>query len=732
MPAPPAVEAESSPVAVSIPTTTLTTVGPAATATTNLTVPGETVTPAAPTPAPAASRADLIVTAGLARVPSHTAVPVTQTAQTPVLYGLFAWLRRALDHQAPTPGQETSGNTETGTAPIPPASQGTVAAELHSTDLGPDAVTYSVVGGPSRGTVTLNSTSGAFTYTPLQTDRRSVDQLHDTFTVTVDDSHGGTAIVPVSVAVDRTGPVPVTTLTVSDLDTEGRVHVSVIVAESVHDRGTYLVVHDPAYVTLTTAEAATTDGLASAGAGTQPRRSVAASAAVKAARTVATATTVTTASSVTGNVILEGEALVLAPAKSGSRYSDSTASGGKALLLSTNATASTTVSLPGSTSLVIRARGDQYKGAPTMTVSVDGKVVSTVAVSSTAWTDYTVPVATSAGTHTVSIAFINDLRASASKDRNLRIDKITVIAATVVTPPSTQAPAYFPAADWLWKPIAANPAVASNSATWVSYLSAPGTKRIANLYNYGVTLVPASAITTSTPRYDVRFTKAWGSDPYGTNTVAIPRGTKIPPGSDGHLAVLDPVTGQAYGIWQAKYDSATDTWSGSWGGRTPINGNGIDQTGSATATGISRYAGVVTAAELQAAITANTGLNHALTFATDIAGPGFVGPAIKSDGTNIARVATPIPEGYRIQLDPSINIDAIPNITPGEKVIAKTLQTHGAYVVDQGSARMAFAFETVPDATSTNPGVVYTNAGFAWDYYDMAHIPWAQLRVIAA
>ncbi len=195
---------------------------------------------------------------------------------------------------------------------------------------------------------------------------------------------------------------------------------------------------------------------------------------------------------------------------------------------------------------------------------------------------------------------------------------------------------------------------------------------------------------------------------------------------------MDPVTGQAYGIWQAKYDSATDTWSGSWGGRTPINGNGIDQTGSATAAGISRAAGVVTAAEFDAAVAANTGLSHALMFSTDIAGPGFVSPANKSDGTNIAGVTTPIPQGYRIQLDPSINVDAIPGITPGEKVIAKTLQTHGAYVIDQGSARMAFAFETVPDATSdSNPGAVYTNAGFAWDYYDMTNIPWSQLRVIA-
>ena len=76
---------------------------------------------------------------------------------------------------------------------------------------------------------------------------------------------------------------------------------------------------------------------------------------------------------------------------------------------------------------------------------------------------------------------------------------------------------------------------------------------------------------------------------------------------------------------------------------TPINGNGIDTSGSATAAGISRLAGVVTAAELSAAVANNTGVNHALVFSSDIAGPGFVGPAIKSDGTNIAGVATPCP-----------------------------------------------------------------------------------------
>jgi hypothetical protein len=427
----------------------------------------------------------------------------------------------------------------------------------------------------------------------------------------------------------------------------------------------------------------------------------------------------------TTTVTIEGETLIITPAKAGSTYTDTAASGRKALLLSTNGTASKTLSLPSATSLVIRARGDQYNGAPVMTVSIDGQVVSTTQVTSTSWADYTVPVSLAAGTHTISIAFTNDLKVSGSRDRNLRIDKITVVPAGS-TP--TQTPSYFQAADWLWKPIVANPVIAANSATWVSYLSAANTKHVADLYEYGVTLVQATA---STPRYDVTFTEKWGSDPMGSYTVAIPLGLNLPGGSDRQIAILDPTTGKAYGLWRASYDSATDTWTAAWGGITDLNGNGVDTSGSATGTNIARYAGVITNAEFSAAVAANTGVNHALFISSDIAGALFTGPATKSDGTNMAGVSTPIPEGTRIQLDPSIDVDAIPGISAAEKVIAKTLQTYGAYVGDQGGARMAVIFEVAPDATSTNPGAVYTGAGLEWDYYDMTDIPWSSLRVLA-
>ncbi len=292
---------------------------------------------------------------------------------------------------------------------------------------------------------------------------------------------------------------------------------------------------------------------------------------------------------------------------------------------------------------------------------------------------------------------------------------------------------YFEHADWLWKSIGPDPALAPGSATWTGYFADPGAERVAELFGEGTTLLAADSISVATPRYDVTFTEPWGPDPFGAQTVPIPRGTVVPQyeGGDGHLAVQDPVSGQVFGLWQARYDRESDSWTASWGGMTPLDGDGVDTSGSATATNLSRYAGVVGAAEMADAISADCGLNHALVFATDIAGPDLVAPATKSDGVNLSGVPTPIPEGSRIQLDPAVDVDTIPAITPGEKVIAKTLQTHGAYVADQGAARMAFAFEAVPGASHTDPGKAWVDAGFEWDYFDMAHIPWDRLRVLA-
>lgn len=298
---------------------------------------------------------------------------------------------------------------------------------------------------------------------------------------------------------------------------------------------------------------------------------------------------------------------------------------------------------------------------------------------------------------------------------------------------------YFPQADWLWRPIPASPVLDSNSATWAGYFSAGGTQHICDIIEFGTVLVGPSGITPSTPQHDITFRNAtggssganWGPDPFST-TMPIPVGTKIPNGSDGQVSVADPGRGQVFSIWQAS--SATTPWTASWGAQVPLYGDGLEPSvasqGSSTGARLSRFSCVIRAAEMTVAAAAGyAAIPHALFFSTDIASAAVRYPARVGDGANGAGVATPIPEGTRVQLDPSINVDGIAGITTWERIIAKTLQRNGAYVGDNGGARMAFIFEHL--GTTAGENTAYTNVySGIFDYYDMTHIPWSSLRVL--
>jgi hypothetical protein len=122
--------------------------------------------------------------------------------------------------------------------------------------------------------------------------------------------------------------------------------------------------------------------------------------------------------------VTEAEALALA-ASGGTRFADSAASGGRALLVWSNATATGTFSSTAARRLVVRARGEQCGGALRMAVAVDGRIVLEAAVPSAAWSDLGVDLPLRNGSHTLAISFTNDASA-AGCDRNLRVDKVTV------------------------------------------------------------------------------------------------------------------------------------------------------------------------------------------------------------------------------------------------------------------------------------------------------------------
>jgi hypothetical protein len=269
------------------------------------------------------------------------------------------------------------------------------------------------------------------------------------------------------------------------------------------------------------------------------------------------------------------------------------------------------------------------------------------------------------------------------------------------------------APDSAWNmPIPDRPALDPRSAAMVRHLASQD-QGFANLYEFGTPVFRADA---STPRHRVRCTEGWGTCGLEDRLVPIPADAAPSPGSDGSMVVIDIPARTVYDFWQAR--RTPGGWEASWGTANPLYGSGNDNSG-ATGAGFSALAGLVRASEIK------TGwIDHALVFSTDNAcTTSYRYPATKTDGQS--SVPDCIPEGARIQLDPSIDLEEIPGLTPAEWAVAKALQTYGAYCRDNGGAPMAFIFET--PLAAADP---HLEAGLRWDYYGMPHIPWKSLRVL--
>src|SRR5206468_1666590 len=94
-------------------------------------------------------------------------------------------------------------------APKPNSSTGLVKGSVTGTDRDKDALAYTVGTGPAKGAVALDL-NGKFIYTPTAAARHAAaaGPLSDTFTVKVDDGHGGIVnqLVTVTIAPANTKP----------------------------------------------------------------------------------------------------------------------------------------------------------------------------------------------------------------------------------------------------------------------------------------------------------------------------------------------------------------------------------------------------------------------------------------------------------------------------------------------------------------------------------------------
>lgn len=203
--------------------------------------------------------------------------------------------------------------------------------------------------------------------------------------------------------------------------------------------------------------------------------------------------------------------------------------------------------------------------------------------------------------------------------------------------------------------------------------------------------------------------------------IRVPAGAMPNTGANRSLVVLDWTTRRAWELYRFDWlGEAVRVESGGWVG---FDGMGIPKPASGYAGG-SYLAGLLRVRELERGF-----IPHALAFGTRYARRGtWRHPAQQTDGKLTG--ADTIPVGARIQLDPAVDLDAIPGLTPGERTIAEALQTYGAYCVGASGEPFLFFCERAPDAGTSDPGAVYSANGFSEDGATLPHIPWDRLRVL--
>lgn len=272
-------------------------------------------------------------------------------------------------------------------------------------------------------------------------------------------------------------------------------------------------------------------------------------------------------------------------------------------------------------------------------------------------------------------------------------------------------------------------------------LSEEGTNQIVNTESFAVPVVESDP---DEPLLPLAITRSevddWGTNDLSTiDGLRVPEGTRAAPGSDGKLVVIDRENDRVLDMFQAV---RTDTgWEATWGGVYPLSGNGASRypvyegqgpngrefplpISRATGSGLSSLAGLLTVADMAAGE-----IDHALVFATDRAcGPENLGPFFSPATTTDGWVTdqTCMPEGARVQLDPSIDLTSL-DLTRAEFAVARALQVYGAFCIDNGGSRMGFIAELPPDDAGVQ---VYRDAGLEGDYSLLEGVPWDQLRVL--
>jgi len=240
-------------------------------------------------------------------------------------------------------------------------------------------------------------------------------------------------------------------------------------------------------------------------------------------------------------------------------------------------------------------------------------------------------------------------------------------------------------ADSPWNtPLPANPQVHSRSAEWINriaFVSIDPTQ-----YSYPVYFANESApvwTITCTGAAKVYKGTSASDAPNKRFTVRLPSDFTVSAGSDGQIIAVDLTNGDELDLWQVRNVNRTARTATASNGSLLVGGMYGKGTTHPTVyasrgAGVPYYAGLIRPHEIAAGR-----IPHALVVGCNSVGPQHVYPATKSDGPTNGG----IPEGSRIFLDPSVNLDQVRDsqnraLTATGKIVARALQEFGAYVID--------------------------------------------------
>ncbi len=247
-----------------------------------------------------------------------------------------------------------------------------------------------------------------------------------------------------------------------------------------------------------------------------------------------------------------------------------------------------------------------------------------------------------------------------------------------------------------------------------------------NTYSYSV---PVYVVGRAQPTQRVTLDVSAPDLQAELNAVPIPAGAQAAAGTDEEMTVWQPSTDKLWEFWKMQLES--DGWHARWGGEMDnvstnpgyFTHSGITNDWGASATSLPLLGGLVTEADLERGY-----INHALAISLVQTEQGcWSWPAQRTDGATAATAgSTPIPEGMRFRLDPTINVAGL-NLPPLTRMLAQAAQSYGIVVRDKGGS-VAFLGQDPNSIPGSNPWPA--EFGNTYASVVLASFPWSHLEAL--